>query len=174
MNLDTHDWGYSHRLRSLFGVTSRERAWKPKTWHALGGAEPFFAFEAHQIDLLRLSAGIGRVLTDRLRVEFIYYSNLTRPNDGGLQHTENLFQLNFHLERKPARTKPKTKHENMKTLKTTRRWTRRVGIAALMLLVIALCLSRRPQTINPTSSSSRVMTWDGPTSNLSPFQGGPL
>jgi hypothetical protein len=43
-------------------------------------------------------------------------------------------------ERKPARTKPKTKHENMKTLKTTRRWTRRVGIAALVLLVIALAV----------------------------------
>ena len=112
MNLDTHDWEYSHRLRSLFGVevplTSRERAWKPKTWYALGGAEPFFGFETHQIDQLRLSAGIGRVLTDRLRVEFTYYSNLT--------------------------------HENMKTLKTTRRRTRRVGIAALVLFVIALAV----------------------------------
>ena len=28
----------------------------------------------------------------------------------------------------------------MKTLKTTRRWTRRVGIAALVLLVIALAV----------------------------------
>jgi hypothetical protein len=100
-NLDTHDWEDSHRVRSLFGVevplTSRERAWKPKTWYALGGAEPFFGFETHQIDQLRLSAGIGRVLTDRLRVEFTYYSNLTRPNDGGLRHTENLFQFNFRL-----------------------------------------------------------------------------
>src|SRR5262245_47655952 len=100
-NLDTHDWEETHRIRSLFGVevplTSRERAWKPKTWYALGGAEPFFGFETHQIDQLRLSAGIGHVLTDRLRVEFTYYSNLTRPKDGGLRHTENLFQLNFRL-----------------------------------------------------------------------------
>jgi len=100
-NLDTSDWDQKNRIRSLFAaelpLTSRERAWKPKTWYALAGAEPFYEFETNDIDQLRLSIGLGRVFTDRLRVEFTYYANLTRPTGSGLAHTENMFQLNFRL-----------------------------------------------------------------------------
>jgi hypothetical protein len=100
-NLDTHDWDQTSRIRSLFSVevplSSRERAWKPKTWYALLGAEPFYDFNTHNIDQVRLSAGIGRVFTDRLRVELTYYADLTRPDDGSLAYTGNIFQLNFLL-----------------------------------------------------------------------------
>jgi Protein of unknown function (DUF2490) len=100
-NLATHDWDRVSRLRSLFEIdvplTSRERAWKPKTWFALVGAEPFYEFDMHDIEQLRLSAGLGYVMTDRLRVEFTYYSQFTRPNGGGLAYTENIFLLNFRF-----------------------------------------------------------------------------
>jgi hypothetical protein len=100
-NLGTHDWDHVNRIRSLFEIdvplSSRERAWKPKTWFALAGAEPFYVFDQSGINELRLSAGLGYVLTDRLRVEFTYYSDFTRPHGGGLAYTENIFLVNFRF-----------------------------------------------------------------------------
>jgi hypothetical protein len=100
-NLDTHEWDRIGRIRSLCEIDvplcSRERAWKPKTWFTLAGAEPFYEFDKHDIEELRLSAGLGYVLTDRLRVEFTYYSDFTRPHGGGLAYTENIFLLNFRF-----------------------------------------------------------------------------
>jgi hypothetical protein len=100
-NLTTHDWEHTSRLRSLFEVdvplSSRERAWKPNTWLALASAEPFYEFNTHDISELRLGAGVGYVLSDRLRIEFTYYADFTRPNNGALAYTENIFLLNFRF-----------------------------------------------------------------------------
>jgi hypothetical protein len=100
-NLTTHDWDHVNRIRSLFEIdvplTARERAWKPKTWFALAGAEPFYEFDKHDITELRLSAGLGYVLSDRLRIEFTYLPDFTRPHGGGLAYTENIFLLNFRF-----------------------------------------------------------------------------
>jgi Protein of unknown function (DUF2490) len=100
-NLDTGDWSDRNRLRSQFGIevplASQQRAWKPKTWYALASAEPFYRFDTGEIDPVRLSAGIGRVLNDRLRIEFLYYAELSRSSGGGLRYSDNIFQLNFRL-----------------------------------------------------------------------------
>src|SRR5262249_28304493 len=100
-NLTTHDWDQTSRIRSLFEVdvplSSHERAWKPKTWFALASAEPFYEFNTHDISELRLGAGVGYVVTDRLRIEFTYFADFTRPHDGALAYTENIFLLNFRF-----------------------------------------------------------------------------
>ena len=48
-DLDTHAWSYVNRLRSRFGVevplTSRSRAWQPRTFYALADVEPFYRFD---------------------------------------------------------------------------------------------------------------------------------
>ena len=65
-NLDTHDWTAYSRLRSRFGVefplTSRERAWEPRTWYGLADVEPIFRFDHNTIDPLYVRGGIGYVL----------------------------------------------------------------------------------------------------------------
>ncbi len=100
-DLTTHDWDHTGRIRSLFEIdvpfSSRERAWKPRTWYGIAGAEPFYELDKHDITELRLSAGLGYVLTDRIRMEFTYYADFTRPHDVGLAYTENLFLFNFRF-----------------------------------------------------------------------------
>jgi hypothetical protein len=100
-NLATHDWNHASRLRSLFEIdvplSSCERTWKPKTWFALVSAEPFYVFNEPGINELRVGAGLGYVLSDRVRMEFTYYADFTRPNGGELAYTENIFQLNFRF-----------------------------------------------------------------------------
>ena len=100
-NLDTHDWSGKNRLRSRFGIeaplTSKATAWDPKTFYLLADVEPYYTFEAGQIDPVRLRAGLGYVVNDRIRVEFIYHAEYTRPNGGGLEHTNNIFRLNIKI-----------------------------------------------------------------------------
>jgi hypothetical protein len=100
-NLGTHDWEHTSRIRSLFELdvplTTRDCAWKPRTFFAIAGAEPFYVFNKSGINELRLSAGLGYVLTDRVRMEFTYFADFTRPHDGALAYTENIFQLNFRF-----------------------------------------------------------------------------
>jgi hypothetical protein len=98
---DTHDWTETHRVRSRFGVefplTSRAKAWQPKTWYGLADVEPFYRFDTDKIDPVRVRGGGGYVLNDRVRVEFVYYAQFTRPNSGSLQHTDNIFRLNIKI-----------------------------------------------------------------------------
>jgi hypothetical protein len=101
LDLDTHDWtGYS-RIRSRFGVefplTSQERAWQPKTWYALADVEPIYRFDYNTIDPVYVRGGIGYVLSDRVRLEFVYYAQFTRPNGGSLDYVDNIFQLNIKI-----------------------------------------------------------------------------
>ena len=99
---DTHDWNEIHRLRSRFGVeiplTSRERAWQAKTFYGLADVEPYYRFDRDQIDPLRLRAGLGYVLNDRVRLEFIYHAQYTHPDgDSGLEYTDNIYRLNIKV-----------------------------------------------------------------------------
>ena len=100
--IDTHNWTCYHRVRSQFGVevplTSRQEAWKPKTWYALADVEPFYRFDHDTVDPLRVGGGIGYVLNDRVHLQFIYHTQFTRPsNSGGLEYTDNIFRLNIKI-----------------------------------------------------------------------------
>ena len=99
---DTHDWSHIHRLRSRVGVeiplSSLERAWQPKTFYGLADVEPYYRFDRDQIDPLRVRGGLGYVLNDRLRLEFIYHVQYTRPEgSSGLEYTDNIFRLNIKI-----------------------------------------------------------------------------
>jgi len=99
---DTHDWNSIHRLRSRFGVefplASRERAWQPGTLYGLADVEPYYRFDRGEVDPFRVRGGIGCVLNDRVRVEFIYHAQFTRPaGSSGLKYTDNIFRLNIKI-----------------------------------------------------------------------------
>lgn len=99
---DTGDWTGIHRLRSRFGMefplTSLENAWQPKTWYGLGDVEPFYRFDRGTIDPLRFRVGIAYIVSSRVRVEFIYHAQFTRPaGSSGLEFTDNIFRLNIKI-----------------------------------------------------------------------------
>jgi len=99
-DLDTHDWTYVNRVRTRFGVefplTSREHAWSKKTFYGLADVEPFYRFDHHTVDPLRIRAGLGRVFAGHCRAELIYHVQFTRPN-GPLEYTDNIFRLNVKI-----------------------------------------------------------------------------
>ena len=99
---DTHDWTGIHRLRSRFGVefplTSREKAWQPRTWYALADVEPFYRFDKDLMDPLRVRGGIAYILSNRVRMEFIYHAQFTRPaGSHDLEFSDNIFRLNIKI-----------------------------------------------------------------------------
>lgn len=99
---ETHEWNNYSRIRSRFGVefplTSRASAWQPKTWYALADVEPYYRFDKDLVDPLRVRGGIAYIVSDWVRVEFIYHAQFTRPAEGsGLEYTDNIFRLNFKL-----------------------------------------------------------------------------
>jgi len=99
---DTHDWTGYHRLRSRFGaefpLTSRAKAWQAKSWYGLADVEPFYRFDTDRIDPLAVRAGIGYVLSDRIRLEFIYGAAFRRrAGSSGLEYTDNTFRLNIKI-----------------------------------------------------------------------------
>jgi hypothetical protein len=100
-NLDTHDWTAYSRVRSRFGVefplTSRSRAWQPNSWYGLTDVEPIYRFDRATIDPLYVRGGLGYVLKDRVRLEFVYYAQFTRSGGGPLEFTANIFQLNIRI-----------------------------------------------------------------------------
>ena len=101
LNLDTDHWTAYSRLRSRFGVefplTSHTRAWHPKTWFALADVEPIYRFDHNTIDPLYVRGGVGYVLSNRIRLEFVYYAEFSRDNHGSLEFANNIFQLNLSI-----------------------------------------------------------------------------
>ncbi|MGZ4961996.1 MAG: DUF2490 domain-containing protein [Limisphaerales bacterium] len=101
LSLEKDTWSDTYRIRSRFGVemplTQRERAWKSKTWYGLADVEPSYRFDEHAIDPVRIRGGIGYIVNDRLRLEFLYGAQFSRPNNGGLQYTGNGFRVNVRL-----------------------------------------------------------------------------
>ena len=101
-NVDTHDWSNYSRIRSRFGLeaplTSRARAWEAKTFYLLTDVEPFYRFDTDEWDPVRLRGGLGYILNDRVRIEFIYTAEFTRSSPGSsLAYADNAFELNFKI-----------------------------------------------------------------------------
>jgi hypothetical protein len=99
---ETHDWNNYSRIRSRFGVefplVSLKNAWQPKTWYALADVEPYYRFDKGIIDPFRVRGGIAYIVSDRVRVEFIYHAQFTRPaGSSGLEYTDNIFRLNIKI-----------------------------------------------------------------------------
>jgi uncharacterized protein DUF2490 len=88
---DRHDWTSYHRVRSRFGaafpLTSREKAWQPKTWYGLADVEPFYRFDPDRIDPLVARGGTGFILSDRIRP----------AGSRSLEFTENIFRVNIKI-----------------------------------------------------------------------------
>jgi hypothetical protein len=97
--VDSDDWKYVNRFRLRIGaeipLTSREQAFKPKTWYAIADAEPFYRADTGRLDPFRLRAGLGYVIGGGKRVEFLYHAQWTRTSGGGLDYTDNIFRINF-------------------------------------------------------------------------------
>ena len=101
-NRDSRDWTDTSRLRSRFGaefpLTSRARAWEPKTCYGLADVEPYYRFDRGEVDPLRVRGGIGYVMNDHIRLEFIYHAQFTHPDgSSGLEFTDNIFRLNIKI-----------------------------------------------------------------------------
>lgn len=100
-------WSDTHRIRGRFGLELPlawpPNAWQPRTAYFLASVEPFFRFDHHQIDPLRVAGGLGYIVNRRLEVEFIYYALFSRPRGASLEFTDNIFRLNFKIDltRKP-------------------------------------------------------------------------
>lgn len=97
--VDTHDWNYVNRFRLRVGaeipLTSSDSAFKPGTWYAIADAEPFYRGDTGRLDPFRLRAGLGFVIGGGKRVELLYHAQWTRSSDGGLDHSDNIFRINF-------------------------------------------------------------------------------
>jgi len=95
------DWVRYSRFRDRFGVefplASGEQAWKPGTWYGLADAEVMYRFDKSQVDPCRLRAGIAYIFSNRVRAEFIYHAQWTRPGGGDLKFTDNIFRLNIKV-----------------------------------------------------------------------------
>lgn len=98
----TKDWANVERLRSRFGVEiplrSHEEAWKPRTFYAMVTLEPLYRFDNDLVDPMRYQFGFGYITHDRVRLEFLYYANLSRvapTND--LEFAQNIFRLNIKV-----------------------------------------------------------------------------
>lgn len=50
----------------------RARAWEDRNFHGFTDVEPFYRLGLDEWDPLRMRGGLGNVLNDRVRVEFIY------------------------------------------------------------------------------------------------------
>lgn len=98
---DTGQWSGTTRIRSRFGVefplATCARAWKPKSWYGLADVEPIYQFDNDQFNQLTVRGGVGYVVSDRIRVEFIYYAQFTRSNGSPLEYDKNIFRLNLKI-----------------------------------------------------------------------------
>ena len=62
------------------------------------GCRPFYRFDPGWVDPLRLRVGLGHVFEGRIRAEFIYHAQYTRPRSGGpLSYTDNIWRLNIKM-----------------------------------------------------------------------------
>lgn len=98
---NTRDWNNVSRLRSRIGLelpfASSIHAWKPGSFYGLADAEPYYRFDKGQVDPFRLRVGIGYILDERFRFEFIYHAQYTHPSGSALKYTDNIFRLNIKI-----------------------------------------------------------------------------
>ena len=101
-NQETHDWDNYSRIRSRFGLevplTSRAKAWQPKTFYAFTDVEPFYRFDKGEWDPVRVRGGLGYVVNDQVRAEIIYTAQYSRSSPGNsLEFEDNILQLNIKI-----------------------------------------------------------------------------
>ena len=102
---ETNDWNNYSRIRVRFGVempfTKRENAWKPSTFYGLTDIEPYYRFDKHLVDPMRIRGGFGYVMKSLpVRIEFIYHAQFTQPDkETGLHYTDNIYRINIKLGR---------------------------------------------------------------------------
>jgi hypothetical protein len=85
------------RLRSRFGVEFplSERAWDSRTFYGSTDVEPIADLTGGFIEDVRFEAATGYIVSDRLRLEFQYTTQLTRGSSGEpLTFGDNLYWFN--------------------------------------------------------------------------------
>ena len=96
--LDTEGEGGTEyfRVRDRLGV---EVAFAP-AWYGVAAVEPFYRFDRDTLDPLRVCVGLGWVINQYVRAEFIYDMQFTRVRpDNDLDWTDNIWRLNFKVAR---------------------------------------------------------------------------
>jgi Protein of unknown function (DUF2490) len=91
----------SSRLRDRLGIVfalTKEQD-RLGSWYGIADAEAFYRFDDEKTDRVRLRAGLGLSLSDRVRVEFSYYAQFTDLGSGGFEWTENIYRINIKLAR---------------------------------------------------------------------------
>jgi hypothetical protein len=99
---NTRDWSSVNRLRSRFGLelpfASSIKAWKPGSFYGLADAEPYYRFDKGWVDPFRIRVGVGYIVDERFRFEFIYHAQYTHPSgNSALVYTDNIFRLNIKI-----------------------------------------------------------------------------
>jgi hypothetical protein len=81
-----------------FPLTARACAWKAKTFYALTDVEPFYRFDKDELEPLRVRAGVGYVMSDRVRAELIYTAEFDQSNPGNsLSYNHSVLRLNISV-----------------------------------------------------------------------------
>lgn len=76
---------------------SREKAWTAKTFYVLGDVEPIWRLDDKFLQLLRVRNGLGYVINNTWRVEFIYHAELSGGKGLPKDYTGNIWRINFKL-----------------------------------------------------------------------------
>ena len=88
------------RIRNRVGIEaplSKEKAWTPKTFYALGDVEPIWRLDDMFLQLVRVRGGVGYILNKKLRVELIYHADFSGAKGEPKKYTGNIWRLNFKL-----------------------------------------------------------------------------
>jgi hypothetical protein len=99
---NTRDWSSVNRFRSRFGLelplASSLKAWKPGSFYGLADVEPYYRFDKGWVDPFRIRVGVGYIMDERFRFEFIYHAQYTHPSgNSALVYTDNIFRLNIKI-----------------------------------------------------------------------------
>jgi hypothetical protein len=99
---NSREWNNVDRLRNRIGIelpfNSVKNAWKPGTFYGLADIEPYYRLDRGQVDPFRIRAGIGYVMNERYRFEFIYHAQYTHPDrNSALKYTDNIFRINIKI-----------------------------------------------------------------------------
>jgi hypothetical protein len=98
---DTDEWSTVHRFRNQtkleIPLGSFDRAWTPQSWFAFVDAEAITRSDTGQIDPVRLRAALSYIASRHVVVELSWWLQYTRPDEGDLEYTDNIFRLNFKI-----------------------------------------------------------------------------
>jgi hypothetical protein len=94
---DTESFRLRDRLGIVFALTKEQE--RPGSWYAIADAEAFYRFDGDTMDRVRLRTGLGVSLSDRVRVELVYYAQFTDVESGGFEWTDNIYRFNIKLAR---------------------------------------------------------------------------